>query len=327
MFELTLTGEALTRGIIIGLIYGSVLGAVAVGLTIIWGVMKVVNLAHGHILVFAAMMTAFLYLTYQGAIWFTPPVAFIWMGLLGTIFGAFFYYVTLHPIIGHVDTMTLKYEMSSLMATFGFGIALYGIHYVLPNFIPSYSTEPSIGYSIGSQGHTFITFLGVTVEKSKLLMSGLGFLLMVVAHGVMNWTSMGLKIRAVAQDARALSLVGINPVRVKVMTAVVATAFAMASGVIFLGYANSVSPNTESIVAPLCFVIVVLGGLGSVLGTYLGGLLLGMIYQLTLELSGQTQQIAFAVAFAVLIIVLVLKPNGVFGNVEHKLHEWRNRGE
>ncbi|MEB3755733.1 MAG: branched-chain amino acid ABC transporter permease [Desulfurococcales archaeon] len=327
MLELTLTGEALTRGIIVGLIYGSVLGAVAAGLTIIWGVMKVVNLAHGHILVFAAMMTAYLYLTYQGAMIFTPPIAFVWIGLLGALFGAFFYYVTLHPIIGHVDTMTLKYEMSSLMATFGFGIALYGIHYVIPNFVPTYSTEPSIGYSIGAAGHTYLTFLGVTLEKSKLLMSGLSFLLVITAHGVMNWTSMGLKIRAVAQDARALSLVGVNPVKVKVMTAVVATAFAMASGVLFLGYANSVSPNTESIVAPLCFVIVVLGGLGSVLGTYLGGLLLGIIYQLTLELTGQTQQIAFAIAFAVLIIALVLKPNGVFGDIERKLYSLRKRGE
>jgi branched-chain amino acid transport system permease protein len=112
-----------------------------------------------------------------------------------------------------------------------------------------------------------------------------------------------------------------------VMTAVVATAFAMASGVLYIGYANSVSPNTESIVAPLCFVIVVLGGLGSVIGTYLGGLLLGVIYQLTLEFTGQTQQIAFAVAFAILIIALVWKPNGVFGDIEHKLYSLRRRGE
>ncbi|MEB3825320.1 MAG: branched-chain amino acid ABC transporter permease [Desulfurococcales archaeon] len=323
MIELTLTGDAFLRGIVIGLIYGSVLGAVASGLTIIWGVMKVVNLAHGHILVFAAMMSAFLYLTYKGAVWFTPPIAFIWMGILGLAFGAFFYYVTLHPIIGHVDTMTLKYEMSSLMATFGFGIALYGIHYFLPNIIPSYSTEPSIGFSIGGQGHTYISFLGVTIEKSKLLMAALSLVLVIVAHGIMNWTSMGLKIRAVAQDARALSLVGINPVRIKLLTTIVATAFAMSSGVLYLGYANSVTPLSETIVAPLCFVIVVLGGLGSVIGTYMGGLLLGVIYQLVLELTAQTQQFAFVVAFAVLIIALVFKPNGVFGNIEEKLSRLR----
>lgn len=326
MLELTITGNAIARGLIVGLVYGSLLGSVAIGLTIIWGVMKVVNLAHGHLVVFAGMLTAFLYLTYEGSLWFSPPMAFIWMGLLGAAFGAFFYFVTLHPIIGHVDTMTLKYEMSSLMATFGFGIALYGIHYVIPDFVHTYSTTPSIGYSIGGFGHTYINFLGVTLEKSKLLMSALGFVLVIIAYGVMNWTSMGLKIRAVAQDARALSIVGINPVRVKVMTAVVATAFAMASGALFLGYSNSISPDSESIIAPLCFVIVVLGGLGSVLGTYLGGILLGIIYMLTLELTGNTQQIAFAVAFAVLIIALVLKPNGVFGDIEHKLHVWR-KGE
>ncbi|MCE4606509.1 MAG: branched-chain amino acid ABC transporter permease [Desulfurococcales archaeon] len=325
MLELALTGGAITKGIIMGLIYGSVIGSVAIGLTIIWGVMKVVNLAHGHIVVFAAMMSAFLYLTYKGALLFTPPIAFIWIGLLGAAFGVFFYYTTLHPVIGHVDTMTLKYEMSSLMATFGFGIALYGIHYILPNYVHSYSVNPSIGYSIGAAGHTYIVFLGVVIMKSTVLMSVLGFLLTLVAYWLMNKTSMGLKIRAVAQDARALSLVGINPVKVKVMTAVLATALAMASGVLFLGYSTSVYPDIESTVSPLCFVIVVLGGLGSVLGTYFGGLFLGVMYWLTLELTGQ-QSIALAVAFAILLIAMVLKPDGVFSGIERKLSFRAKRG-
>ena len=313
--------QELISGITKGILFGSVLGAVSVGLTLIWGVMKVVNLAHGHFVILAAMLVAFLYNTRHAALYTDPIVAVVVMGALGLVLGAVFYYAVLHPIIGHVDTMTLKYEMSSLMAAFGAGTAIYGFHYFLTNVVhvEGYNTNIGILYGIGKP--PYVNVGGVILQKSMIVMAVESFLLVIVAFMVMNLTGFGLKIRAVAQDARALSLVGINPVRVKLYTTILSTSLAMAAGALYLGYVMQVNPGSESIVAPLAFVIVVVGGLGSVMGTYLGGVLLGLVYQLTYELTGQNDKIALAVAFSILVIALLVRPQGVFGRAD----EWFNR--
>ena len=302
--------HAVVRGIVTGLLYGSLIGSVAVGLTIIWGVLKVVNLAHGHVVVLAAMLSAFLYL-YMGKA-ASPPLEVLYMALLGVAIGTVLYYASLHRIIGKADVMTLKLEMSSLMSTFGFGLLIYGLHYAIHSFYPAYSVEPAIGWSLGMPPYIKLGFL--TIEKSKIFVGAAGLVITILAYMFMNKSRLGLWIRAAAQDSRALALSGVNPVLTKLLATIVATSIAMASGVLWLMYQRSISPLTEGIIAPLSFVIVVLGGLGDVIGTYLGGLTLGVIYMLILSLT-QEQALALSAVFAILIAVLVLRPQGVFGRV------------
>lgn len=309
------------QGIVAGLLYGSVIGVVAVGLTLIWGVMKVVNLAHGHLVVLGGMVAAYLFIT-SGL---NPFIIFVLFLGLGAVMGFILYYASIHKIIGHVDIITLREEMATLMTTFGFGITLFGLHYVINHFHPAYSTEPSLSWKATIAGHSVINIQSLsigaspfTISVTQIVVAVVAFLLAITTHTVINKTKLGLTIRAVAQDSRALALAGVNPVLIKLATTVISASVAVAAGVLYLIYAGSVTPVTEYILAPLSFVIVVLGGLGSIMGTYIGGVILGLIYQVIVYVSqaffGQPQQaLALATAFAILIIMLLVRPQGLFG--------------
>jgi len=306
--------RALANGLVEGLIYGSVLGAVAVGLTLIWGVMKVVNLAHGHLVVFGGMLAANLVLL-KGA---DPLVLFFAFIALGAAMGFALYYASIHRIIGKVDIITLKEEMATLMTTFGFGITLFAFHYVAPRLIPGYQTDPGITYTLEIAGVSTIDLGFKQIPVKRIVVAFLGFALAMASYYLVQRTRLGLMIQAVAQDSRALALVGINPVRIKLATTVISAALAVASGVLVLVYSGSINPTTEFTIGPLSFVIVVLGGLGSILGSYIAGILLGIVYQVTLYstqviFGTQQQAIALAVAFAILALTLVLRPQGLFG--------------
>jgi len=305
---------AIASGVVDGILYGSVLGAVAVGLTLIWGVMKVVNLAHGHLVVLGGMLAAYIFLK-AGIDLLLLFVAFIG---LGAVVGVILYYASIHKIIGKIDVITLKEEMATLMTTFGFGVVLFGLHYIAGAKVPGYKTEPSINYVLSIAGVSSIDLGIVVVPVKRLVIAFIAFALALLAYMLIQRTTLGLTIQAVAQDSRALALVGINPVMTKLLTTVISSALAVASGVLYLAYIGSISPTTEFMLAPLSFVIVVLGGLGSIMGTYLGGVILGIIYQVVLYLTnvlmGQQQQtIALAVAFSILVIMLVVRPQGLFG--------------
>lgn len=306
--ELALTTPAIVRGIVNGLVYGSLLGSVAIGLSLIWGVMKVVNLSHGHIVVLGGMLTAFLFTEY-GSAYINPIILFIFMIAVGAVMGFILYWAALHNIIGKADIITLKLEMSSLMTTFGIGLVIYGLHYVVNDIYPDYVTEPSLGWSLGKPPYIQIGFL--RIEKTRMLVATLGLALALITHLIMNKTMIGLHIRAAAQDSRALALAGVDPIKAKLAATIVASAVAASSGALYVMYQKSISPLTEHIIAPLSFVIVVLGGLGSILGTYASGLVIGVIYMLIWSVTGE-QALSLSVAFAILVVMLVLRPQGLF---------------
>ncbi len=321
MVDASELARLVAQGVISGFLYGSIIGTVAVGLSLIWGVMKVVNLAHGHLVVLGGMLAAFLFVI-SGM---NPILIFLLFIGLGAVLGGVLYYSAIHGIIGKVDIITLKEEMDTLMTTFGFGITVFGLHYVIANYVPSYSTQPSISWKAVIAGRDVIylkslgtAYASFTVSITQIIAAIIAFLLAIFTWLLLNKTTLGLTIRAVAQDARALALAGVNPVRIKLLTAIISTAIAVSSGVLYLVYVGSLTPTTESIVAPLSFVIVVLGGLGSIMGTYIGGVILGLIYQIIIYASqaffGQPQQsLALATAFAILLIMLLIKPQGLFG--------------
>ncbi|MEB3817084.1 MAG: branched-chain amino acid ABC transporter permease [Desulfurococcales archaeon] len=326
---ISLAAEAVERGLIEGLLYGSLLGALSVGLTLIWGVMRVVNLAHGHLIVLAAMFLANFYTLYRGhliAELFNPVAGIVTMGVFGAVIGIVLYYTSIHPIIGKVDVITLKHEMATLMATFGFGLTLYGLHYALAAWTGEYSTEPALSWTFGKPPYVELG-PAVTIEKIKFLIGGLSLLLALLLFAVVRLTNLGLMIQAVAQDARALALVGIDPVRIKLLTTIIATVFAMAVGPLYIAWVSSATPASESIVAPLAFVIVVAGGLGSILGTYVAGVILGLVYEVVVSVT-QEVSIALFVTFLILLLILALKPQGLFGGLDDRVVSLiRGRGE
>ncbi|BAN91079.1 branched-chain amino acid ABC transporter permease [Aeropyrum camini] len=150
------------------------------------------------------------------------------------------------------------------------------------------------------------------MEKTRILVALLSLAVMAAAHMLLTRTRLGLYIRAVAQDSRALALVGVDPVKVKLWTTIISTVFATVAGVLYIIYTKSVTLDAEIDIAPLDFIVVVLGGLGNIIGTFLGGIILGVIYQLIFSTTGQ-QALALAAAFIILIVMLVVRPQGLFG--------------
>ncbi len=304
------TAQSLLANTINGLIYGSLLGAVAVGLTLIWGVMKVVNLSHGYLVVLGMLVTVvfYKYIAHVNPLW-SPLLAFV----LGAGFGALFYYASLHFIVGKAETMNLKIEMSSLLSTFGFGIAIYGflnyassMHWIL-------KPEGLGQWVLKIGGSSSAKILGTPVEYSKIYAATLGLVLVVLLELFLRRTIWGLTIRAVAQDSRAVALTGYDPVFVKFLTTVLSTAAAFTAGALYAVYIRSgIDPDLEHIIAPLSFVVVVLGGLGSILGTYIGGIVIGLAYYITFALTGHSE-ISLSVAFAILLVILLVRPKGLFG--------------
>lgn len=130
---------------------------------------------------------------------------------------------------------------------------------------------------------------------------------------------LGKSIRAVMQDAQAASLVGINPVMIKLLTSVISIGLTTFAGFSILMYEVAITPELAYKYAPIGFVTVVLGGLGSVLGSFLGGIILGLIYGIskfvfsTLLSPTYSDPLALAVVFLVLVLTLLFKPEGLFG--------------
>ena len=300
--------QEVVSALVYGAIQGSLFGAVSLGLSLIWGVMKVINLAHGELVVLGAYLAVLLAKAYG----VDPLLALLLDFALGAILGLVMFYAILYRLIGKVDVMTLKEEMATLLAMFWLSIFLYKFFFIWTESSPSlslYETMPRTGLLAGASA---VSIAGVSVEAAKLFVLAVSILLAVAMHFFLSKTMLGLAIRAVAQDATAVALVGMDPVRVKVLATVVGIGLTLlGGGLVALYHGTGISPELVHIYAPLSFVIVVLGTPGHLWGTMIAGIVIGEVYNLVYALTGSLS-LGFAAAFAILVAVLVLRPEGLF---------------
>ncbi len=300
--------SAVALALIYGTVYGALLGVVALGLSLIWGVMKVINLAHGEFIVLGAYLTIVLSRLLGIDPLATPIIDF----LVGAVLGLVVFYAVLYKLIGKVDVITLKEEMMTLLAMFGLSIALYAALYIAASSgygIKLYDTVPAKGAyaALGT-----LNIAGVTVEAIKVVLAVVSLAIAALTYFFLQRTTFGLSIRAVAQDATALSLVGINPVRAKALTMVLGTAISlMAGGFVALYMGSGISPELSHVYAPLSFAIVVLGTPGNVWGTMVAGFIIGFILSFVYALTNSIN-LGYVVAFITLVLVLAVKPEGLF---------------
>ena len=295
--------------IINGLLWGVILGAAATGLTLIWGVMKVVNIAHGETLLLGGYTVFVIFAAFQ----LSPILGFIVSLMVGIVLGAFTYLILLHKLIGHVEVITLKVEMSTLLVTFALSIILYNLFYFF------FGGEPrGLGtWNIGVSSYISLGFMNIRVNS--LLAVFLSILVVISLHLFLTRTLIGKGILAVMQDSLAASLVGINPIKVKFLTTILAFGVTAFSGVMILLHETAIVPDMAYKYAPIGFVTVVIGGLGSVLGSFLGGILIGLIYGLSRYIFSNVlnmrypDPMALAIVFVILILALLFKPQGLFG--------------
>ena len=286
----------LLQQIVLGLLVGGVYVAVAIGFSLVWGILNIVNLAHGAMVITGAYLTWWLFATYH-----VDP--FLSLPLVAALLFAFGY-VLQRVLVNRVIRAPLFF---TLLLTFGVNLVLVNVLLLLfksdfRSVTPAYSGS---GLGIGGVQVPYIRLAALAV--ALLVAAGVALLL--------NRTRTGAAIQAVGADRDAARLVGVDLRHVYALTFAVGAACAGVAGAL-ISTTQAITPTAGEPYTLQAFVVVVLGGLGRVGATVVGGLLFGLI-----ETLGQTMVPglgagwANAIAFAILVLVLVVRPQGLMGRL------------
>ncbi len=281
--------------LVYGVLLGCVLAAIAHGLNLIWGVTKVVNIAHGEFVMLGAYGAYFLNL-YWGL---DPLLAAPIDALLGLAVGLAFYFGFLHRELRGKEQVTLQTEMVTLVSTFGLSLVLVNLGVsLLPHPVAEQYTTATLVF-----GPINLPLGGTYVAVASIA-------IIAATHLFLTRTYLGNAVRAYSQDIGATKLMGVNPTKVAAIATGLGFAMTMAGGALLTVWLHvGIDPYLGQIYAPLSFVIVALGGAGKMWGSLVGGLTLGIL--LDVLPAFVSTDIAFAIAFLVIIPVLVFTPEGI----------------
>ena len=275
--------------IISGLLAGAIYSMVAMGLALIFGVMRVINIAHGTLLMLGAYTT------------------FWWSQLLG-----------INPYLSLLVSMPLMFllgvllqrtlvtrvvnapELSSLLLTFGISIALVNLAQLAFT-----SDLRSVEYLTGAW------LVGpIALSKSRVISFAFAVAITLFAFWFLQKTKLGKAIRATSQSSEVALVCGINVQRIHLYSFGIASALAAAGGSL-VAVMIAIQPEMGQVYTFKSFLVIVLGGAGNLPGALLGGMLLGLVEQLASLFL--TTQLSEAVAYVLLVLVLLLRPAGLLG--------------
>jgi branched-chain amino acid transport system permease protein len=283
--------ETFVQSVVTGVLTGSLYAMIGVGLTIVFGVMRIINLAHGD-LVMLGMFAAYWGLER----WKLDPFLSIllWVPAL-FVAGVLIYRLLLRKIIPGGELNTLLYTAGlSLLIANGALFLWTGDYRTIS--LP-YATLP-------------LRPLGIAVPVSLLIAFGFALLITGSLYLFLARTHLGRAVRATSQNAEAAILMGVDVERVAMWTFGLGTALAGAAGML-LAPSLYLYPTVGEILIVKCFVIVVLGGLGSVPGAIAGGVLLGVVESLgAVYVSSAFKD---GIGFLIFLLVLLYRPSGLFG--------------
>src|SRR5262245_36153999 len=288
--------QLFVQQVVLGLLIGGVYVAVAVGFSLVWGILNIVNLAHGALVIVGAYVTWWLFARFGLDPFLSLPVVALALFGLG--------YVLQRVLVNRVIRAPLFF---TLLLTFGVNLVIVNTLLLLfksdfRSVTPGYSGS---GLGIGGVQGPYVRLGALAVA---LLVAG------AVAY-LLNRTRTGAAILAVGADRDAARLVGIDLRHVYALTFAVGAACAGVAGGL-ISTIQAITPTAGDPYTLQAFVVVVLGGLGRVSATVAGGLIFGLV-----ETLGQTMVPglgagwANAIAFAILVLVLVLRPQGLMGRV------------
>jgi len=281
----------LASPIIIGILLGGLYVVVALGLSMVFGVMKVINVAHGTLVILGSYL-AFATLSTFGI----DPI-------LGLLIGI--------PVFFLLGILIEKYLLNRAvkMSADAALIISFGIALVVQNAMQIIWTPMSrsliTDYSFESVqiGDLYIPFVYILDFLAALIV-------MLVIHQFLRRTYLGQAITAASQDRQTAELMGINPSRVYQIAFGIAMALAAIAGV-FYGITFPFNPTTGNALLIIAFGVIILGGLGSMGGTFIGGVIFGLSQTLGGHFFGPTAQLL--VPFLMVLIVLTIRPRGLFG--------------
>jgi branched-chain amino acid transport system permease protein len=273
-----------------GVMLGSIYSLVALGLTLEYGILHIPNFAHGALYMMGAYMTFLLATTLGLNFWLAMIVAMIGLGLVGILVERLVY----RPLM-------LKPHLSSFIAAIG--LIFIFVDGALNIFGPDFKRFPPTNPQA-------FHVLGITLTLQRILIISVTIALIVVLQLFIKKTTMGATIEATAQDLEGAQLMGINVSRVRMIVFALGTALAAAAAAL-VAPLHLVHPNMGGPVILKAFVIIILGGMGSIPGAIIGGYMMGLIESLSGGYISTSYNEVFA--FGVLVIVLTIRPTGLFG--------------
>ena len=299
--SLVALGEQVLNGLILSVFYA----LAALGLALIFGVLKIVNFAHGELY----MIGGFAYYGVASLLGLPPTVAVLAAFAFLFALGVLIERLLIRPVHeGKVD----RPDEYAIMITFGLAIFLQNL--MLSLFGPWTLRPPALfrgGIEIGA----------LVVGGDRLAAAGLGVVLILWVIWLLRWTWAGKAIRAVSQDRETAAVVGVDDRLVGMLAFGLGSALAGAAGAL-MGPVFLVHPTMGVIPAIKAYVIVVLGGMGSVPGAIVGALVLGLVENLaTVLIPDTTRAVAYKDAYGLvlLVVVLLLRPQGLFGERARRL--------
>ncbi len=281
----------LASTITMGIMLGGLYALVALGLSIVFGVMRLINVAHGDLLLLASYL-AFTLMTYLGL----DPI----IDLVFVVPALFFIgFVVQKYLLNRAFTISME---APLIIAFGISIVLQNVFQILwsplsRGLTTSYTLK---SFSIGALNLPLVYLLDFFV----------GVIVMIFLHQFLHRTYLGKAINAASQDRRAAHLMGINTKQVYAFAFAIAMAIAAIAGV-FVGLTFPFTPQSGVSFLIVAFGVVVLGGLGSIPGTFVGGLVMGLAQTLGGYFLGTNAQML--IAYLIVIVLLATRPQGLFG--------------
>jgi branched-chain amino acid transport system permease protein len=291
----------LLQQLINGLSLGAIYALIALGYSMVYGLLKFINFAHGDVLMVGAFAGFYAAPLVHGLLpdpWMTTAAVLLWAMLVCAVLGVVIERLAYRPLRDQPKLAVLITSIGvSLLLSYG-GQILFGVNQkAFPDLLPP------IRIALGQ---------GVTISGNHLLVIAVTLVLLIALREIVLRTRFGLALRALSQNREAASLMGVNSNAVISMTFAIGSALAGAAGVLYAMNIHSIEPLMGTLPGIKAFVAAVLGGIGSLPGAAVGGLLLG----LTECLLGGSFLSSYrdAIAFGILILILLIRPSGLFGS-------------
>lgn len=274
--------------VIIGIQLGSQYVMVALGLTLIFGILDISHFAHGHMYMIGAYLLYIVMVLGGFNYWLALIICMAGLAVAGVVVERAVY----RPLRGRPSINSF--------------IAAIGLILVLETLVRGIQPNPlSVPQPIDSTVH----FLGTTMEVQRLIVIFGAIFFVILLQLFIKRTRLGTAIEAMSQDREGASLVGISVNRMSALTFALATALAAAAAVLMAPLAF-IAPEMGSTLILKAFVIVVIGGLGSMKGAIFGGYILGILEALAIAYVSSAYKDVFA--FGILIVILAIRPTGLF---------------
>jgi branched-chain amino acid transport system permease protein len=302
------------NGIMLGIQYA----LIAVGFTLFFGVLDIINFSHGDVFMLGAFVALVLINIFTKIGWMGGSIYPL------TLFMIFFFCMLITGLIGvlferiAVKPVSKGPPLMALVATLGLAIA---IREAVRLFYPMGSESkrfPELLAPLFAGTNQSFQIGGVILRYDNLLIFGIGVVVIVVVSLYIDKTLMGLGIRAVAQDSEAAMMMGVNRNMVVDVTFLIGSALAGLTGILNGLFYNSVIFDMGAMGAVIGFSAAVIGGLGNIYGAIIGGFVFALTQAFSAAFIPRGSEYMDVVAFGVLIVFLVFKPSGILGE---KMHE------